>query len=86
VVDLPAGATPIDFAYAIHSDIGDHTASVMVNRKMAQLDAELRNGDIVAIETRKSAKPTEKWLLSAKTSIAKRKIRSTLERIKKETR
>jgi len=86
VVDLPAGATPIDFAYAIHSDIGDHTASVMVNRKMAQLDTELSNGDIVAIETRKSAKPTEKWLMSAKTSVAKRKIRSTLERIKKETR
>lgn len=86
VVDLPAGATPIDFAYAIHSDIGDHTASVMVNRKMAQLDAELRNGDIVAIETRKSARPTEKWLLSAKTSIAKRKIRATLERLKQESR
>ena len=86
VVDLPAGATPIDFAYAIHSDIGDHTSSVMVNRKMAQLDAELHNGDIVAIETRKSAQPTEKWLLSVRTSIAKRKIRSTLERIKKETR
>lgn len=86
VVDLPAGATPLDFAYAIHSDIGDHTASVMVNRKMAQLDAELRNGDIVAIETRKSAQPTEKWLLSVKTSVAKRKIRHTLERIKKNTR
>jgi len=86
VVDLPAGATPIDFAYTIHSDIGDHTASAMVNRKMAQLDTELRNGDIVAIETRKSAKPTEKWLLSVKTSVAKRRIRTTLDRIKKETR
>jgi len=80
VVDLPAGATPIDFAYAIHSEIGNHTASAMVNRKMAQLDTQLRNGDIVEIETRKSSKPTRKWLLAAKTSVAKRKIRTALEK------
>ena len=86
VVDLPAGATPIDFAYSIHSDIGDHTAGAKVNRKMAQLDIELHNGDIVEIETRKSAKPTEKWLLSTKTSVAKRKIRATLDRLKAESR
>lgn len=80
VVDLPTGATPIDFAYAIHSEVGNKTASAKVNRKMAQLDTELRNGDIVEIETRKSAKPTEKWLLSAQTSLAKRKIRTALDK------
>jgi GTP pyrophosphokinase len=86
VVDLPAGATPIDFAFSIHSDIGEHIASVKVNRKMAQLDVGLHNGDIVEIETRKSAHPTEKWLLAAKTSVAKRKIRTWLDRHKEDAR
>jgi GTP pyrophosphokinase len=80
VVDLPAGATPIDFAYAIHSEVGNRTAAAKVNRKMSQLDVTLKNGDIVEIETRNSAKPTEKWLLAAKTSVAKRKIRTALEK------
>ena len=86
VVDLPAGATPIDFAFSIHSDIGEHMSSAKVNRKMAQLDIELHNGDIVEIETRKSAHPTEKWLQEAKTSVAKRKIRSWLEKNKPDFR
>ena len=86
VVDLPAGATPIDFAFSIHSDVGTQMASVKVNRKMGQLDVELRNGDIVEIETRKSAHPTEKWLQAAKTSVAKRKIRSWLEKNKDSVR
>jgi GTP pyrophosphokinase len=86
VVDLPSGATPIDFAFSIHSDIGEQMASAKVNRKMAQLDVELHNGDMVEIETRKSAHPTEKWLLAAKTSIAKRKIRSWLDRDKSNSR
>jgi len=80
VVDLPVGATAIDFAYAIHSDIGDQTSAAMVNRKPAQLDKELHNGDIVEISTRRSSKPTEKWLQAAKTAVAKRRIRSALER------
>lgn len=80
VVDLPVGATPIDFAYAIHSDIGDHTAAVKVNHKLVQLDTELRNGDMVEVETRKSARPTERWLEFAKTSLARRRIRSALEK------
>jgi GTP pyrophosphokinase len=79
VVDLPVGATPIDFAYTIHSEVGNHTAGVKVNKKMVQLDTELKNGDIVEIETRKSAKPSPKWLDFAKTSVARRKIRSALE-------
>lgn len=79
VVDLPVGATPVDFAYAIHSEVGDHTFAAKVNKKMVQLDSELRNGDIVEIETRKSAKPSPKWLDYTKTSLARRRIRSALE-------
>ncbi len=79
VVDLPVGATAIDFAYAIHSEIGDHTSGVKVNRKQAQLDRQLTNGDIVEVETRKSAKPSPKWLLFAKTSLARRHIRMASE-------
>lgn len=79
VVDLPVGATPIDFAYAIHSEVGDHTAGAKVNRKLVQLDTELKNGDIVEIETRKTSHPTSKWLAFAKTSLARRRIRAALE-------
>ncbi len=79
VVDLPVGATPIDFAYAIHSDIGDHISGVKVNKKLVQFDTELRNGDIVEVETRKGAKPTKKWLDMTKTTLAKRRIRAALE-------
>ncbi|MBC7836840.1 bifunctional (p)ppGpp synthetase/guanosine-3',5'-bis(diphosphate) 3'-pyrophosphohydrolase [Acetobacteraceae bacterium] len=80
VVDLPLEATPIDFAYAIHSDIGDHVAGVKVNGKMVQLDTVLENGDIVEIETRKGAYPKRKWLDIAQTTLARRHIRNALER------
>lgn len=80
VVDLPLGATPIDFAYAIHSEIGNQTSSSKVNGKMVSLDTELRNGDIVEIETKKSSKPTRKWLDAAKTTMARRHIKAVLEK------
>lgn len=78
VVDLPMGATPIDFAYAIHSEIGNHAFGAKVNKKLVQLDSELKNGDIVEIETRKSSAPTAKWLDFVKTSLARRHIRNAL--------
>ena len=78
VVDLPVGASPIDFAYAIHSEVGNSTAGAKVNRKLVALDTELKNGDIVEIETKKNGKPTQKWLDMAKTTNAKRKIRAAL--------
>ncbi len=78
VVDLPVGATPIDFAYTIHSEIGNHIAGAKVNKKLVQLDTELRNGDIVEIETKKNAQPSKKWIDIAKTSVAKRHIRAEL--------
>lgn len=78
VVDLPVGATPVDFAYAIHSEIGDHTAGAKVNKKLVQLETELRNGDIVEIETKKTAKPTKKWLNFVKTSMARKHIKTAI--------
>lgn len=78
VVDLPEDATPIDFAYAIHSDIGDHVFGAKMNGKMVPLDSRLRNGAIVDIITKESAKPVPKWIEYAKTSMARRHIRSYL--------
>lgn len=78
VVDLPTGASSIDFAYAIHSDIGNHTSGALVNQKLSSLDTELNNGDIVEIITDKITQPTEEWLGFTKTSIARRHIRTAL--------
>ncbi len=78
VVDLPIGASSVDFAYAIHSDIGDHMAGAKVNGKLASLDTKLHNGDIVEIQTRQSAKPTHKWLEVAKTTMAQKHIRAAI--------
>lgn len=80
VVDLPVGASPIDFAYAIHSEVGNKISGVKINNKMVSLDTELKNGDMVEIETKKTAQPTQKWLDIAKTTLAKRHIRSSLEK------
>jgi GTP pyrophosphokinase len=82
VVDLPARSSPIDFAYAIHTGIGDHIFGAKVNGKMVSLDTELHNGDIVEIETRKSSGPKEKWLSLVKTSVARRHIRGVMEKKK----
>jgi GTP pyrophosphokinase len=78
VVDLPLGSTVVDFAYAIHSDIGNHISSVMVNNKIASLDKELQNGDCVEVITKKGAKPNRKWLDHAKTSMARKHIKASL--------
>ena len=80
VVDLPQDSSPIDFAYAIHSDIGEHTSGATVNSKFVALDTKLHNGDIVEIITKKSAKPSKKWLEYARTTLTKRHIRSYLQR------
>ena len=80
VVDLPVNSGPIDFAYAIHSDIGDHLSGAKVNGKLVPLDTVLQNGDIVEIQTKKSAQPTQKWLQFANTTLARRHIRSWLEK------
>ena len=85
-VDLPLGATAIDFAYAIHSDIGDHMAGSKINGKLVPLETDLKQGDIVEIVTKESARPKLKWMESAKTSLAKRHIHSYLEKNKERVR
>lgn len=79
VIDLPDGATPIDFAYAIHSGIGERCGSARINGKMAPLHTTLSNGDVVEIIIGKNAKPSSKWLNHAKTSFARKKIRHYVE-------
>ena len=86
VVDLPIDSTPIDFAYSIHSDIGNHMTGAKVNGKLASLDTKVYNGDIVTIMTNENAKPNQKWLGLAKTSMARRHIRHKLSELKKSKR
>ncbi len=76
VKDLPNGATPIDFAYAIHSDIGHRFKGAIVNGNIVPLDYKLKNGDIVRINTGKESKPNLYWLTSIVTNQAKQKIKS----------
>jgi len=75
VIDLPEGATPVDFAYHIHSDIGNKCIGSRVNEKMVSLDTELKNGDIVEIDTDKNRKgPSPDWAKFVKTHTAKAHI------------
>ncbi|MES2416232.1 MAG: RelA/SpoT family protein [Patescibacteria group bacterium] len=80
VVDLPENSSPIDFAYSIHSDIGDHISSVKINGKMSPLSTILKNRDIVEIITKENSHPSSKWLDHAKTTVAKKHIRSYMEK------
>lgn len=84
VIDMPAMSTPIDFAYAIHSDLGDHLQGAKVNGKLVSFDTKLGNGDIVEITRRDSAHPSAKWLEVVRTSLARRHIRNALELTEKE--
>lgn len=76
VIELPEKATSIDFAYAVHSEIGNHMSGAKVNGKLMSMATELKNGDIVEILTDKRHQPKYKWLDYAKTSHARKKIRS----------
>ncbi len=80
VVDLPEDSSPIDFAYAIHSDLGNHINSVKINGKLSPIFSKLKNGDIVEIITNKNSNPSSKWLDHAKTTIARKHIRSYTEK------
>ena len=80
VIDLPEESTPIDFAYYVHSDVGNQAVSALVNDKIAPLNQELRNGDLVEIITEKKRKgPNRDWLKFVKTSTAKNKIKQNLK-------
>ncbi len=80
VIDLPEGATSVDFAYHIHSDIGNHCNGALVNDKMVSLDTQLNNGDVVEIIVDKNRKgPSQDWLQFAKTHTARLHIKNNLK-------
>jgi GTP diphosphokinase / guanosine-3',5'-bis(diphosphate) 3'-diphosphatase len=81
VIDLPEGAISIDFAYHIHTYIGDHCTGTKINGNMASLTKELKSGDMVdIIVDKKRAKPSEEWLNQCQTHLAKDKIKQTLKK------
>lgn len=84
VVNLTRGSTPIDFAYSIHSDLGNHLMIAKANGKVVPLDYELKNGDRVEIVTDKSRKPSVTWLSFVKTTRAKDVIKSYINREQRE--
>jgi len=83
VIDLPKESSVIDFAYAIHTDIGEHMSGAKVNGKFVTISTTLENGDRVEIETKNSAKPSQKWLQYCRTTMAKRRINNFLDNQKK---
>lgn len=85
VIELPTGATPIDFAYRVHSSIGDHMVGAIVNDAIVPLDYQLQNNDIIKINTNKnSIGPSKEWMNMAHTTQAKNKIRSFFNKIDKQ--
>ncbi|MDI6827393.1 MAG: TGS domain-containing protein, partial [Armatimonadota bacterium] len=76
VIDLPAGSTPVDFAYRIHSDLGNHCVGAKVNGRIVPLNYKFHNGDIVEIIARSNAVPSQDWLNFVRTSTARNRIKA----------
>lgn len=79
-IDLPSGATPVDFAYAIHSEIGNQCVGAKVNNKIVSLDYHIQSGDMVEILTQRNKKPSESWMQFVKTRYATKKIKASLRK------
>lgn len=79
IMALPRGATVVDFAYAVHSNVGDHVTNAKINGEPVPLRTELRNGDVIEVETEKDASPNPAWLGFVRTGRARSKIRHYLK-------
>ncbi|HAX96250.1 MAG TPA: hypothetical protein DCY35_07000, partial [Prolixibacteraceae bacterium] len=77
-IQIPKGSCALDFAYRIHSDIGNHCYGVKINQKMGKISDELKNGDLVEILTSKTVFPNKNWLEIAQTPMARERIRKEL--------
>ncbi|MDD4056611.1 MAG: bifunctional (p)ppGpp synthetase/guanosine-3',5'-bis(diphosphate) 3'-pyrophosphohydrolase [Bacilli bacterium] len=85
VLDFPTGATPLDFAYRVHTEVGNHTVGAIINGRIVPLTYKLKTGDVVEIKTSKSFNgPTEAWMKIVKTTHARHKIISILNKQKRE--
>ncbi len=83
IIDLPQGSLPLDFAYRLHSEIGEHVIGVKINGKMSNLNTRLKHGDVVEILTSKNASPRAGWLEKIKTAHARQKLRAQLSKLSK---
>jgi len=84
IIELPKGSTPIDFAYKVHTKVGETMIGAIVNNSIVSLDYELQNNDIVKINTNKASTPSKEWISIAKTTHTKNKIRSFFAKNEKE--
>ena len=84
VIELPVGSTPLDFAYRIHTRVGETTVGAIVNNNIVSLNYELKNNDIVKINTNKSSTPSKEWINMVKTTQARNKIKSFFTKSERE--
>ena len=80
IVELPNGATPIDFAYRIHTEVGHHAVGAIVNNVMVPINTKLKTGDVCEIKTNKNSGPSEDWLKFVRTAGARNKIRQYISK------
>lgn len=80
IYDLPEGATALDFAFAVHSDLGLHAHTIRINHKIAPFDRQLHNGDIVEVSTQRKARPSMEWVKFLRTDKARSKVRAYLHK------